>query len=112
VKRLLFGPRRSTPLELVGAAPVLVGGTTGDIRGVEPVLPWVSDNEPRTVVCGLADEASAGTVLGGKDGGGMGVELAVFPESGLWFFLVSFRFPFTRAGFSASCSVPNGGPYD
>lgn len=103
VKRLLFGPRRSTPLELVGAAPKLAGGTAGVVRGVEPVLPGASvGNGPPTVVDGLADDESTGGGFCGKDGGGIGVELAVLPEAGPLLFLGSFRFPFTGACFSIS----------
>ena len=102
MKRLLFGPRRRTPLELGGAALAPPGGAAGAIRGVEPALPWGSvDDGPPRVIGSFADEESRGA-LAGKDGGGIGVELelAVLPETGPLLFLVSFRFPFPGVCFS------------
>jgi hypothetical protein len=108
VKRLLFGPRRRTPLEPV-VVPVLAGAPEGVVCGVDPALADASvDCEAAAAVAAgaevdfAAEEDSVAAGFGGSDGGGTGVALAalLFPDAGPLLFLASFRFPFPDVCFS------------
>lgn len=113
MNRLLFGPRRRTPLELVaiGAATVLAGITTGVACGVEPELVAMSGgcDIPIVAVVDFAG-ASVAACFGGNDGGGTGITPETLDAEPLLF--RSLRFPFPDTGLSVGpLSALVGGAY-